>query len=65
MSAHVLLYFRAFSPYHQGPILGPIPNPKFPPFFPMLKKKFQSEGKNKSHRVRSINSPTIALCAGL
>ena len=31
---------RAFSPYHQGPIIGPIPNPKYPPFFPISKKKF-------------------------
>ena len=29
---------RAFSPYHQGPILGPIPNVKYPPFSPIFKK---------------------------
>ena len=25
--------------YHQGPNIGPIPNPKYPPFFPISKKK--------------------------
>ena len=40
---------RAFSPYHQGLILG-----KISFFFPIFKRKSQSEieGKNKSHRVR-------------
>ena len=27
--------FRAFSPYYLGPIIGPIPNPNYPPFFPI------------------------------
>ena len=34
--------FRAFSPNHQGLILGPIPNPKYAPFspyFPTPQKK--------------------------
>ena len=35
----ILVYkVRAFSPYHQGPNKGPIPNPKYSPFFPISKK---------------------------
>ena len=36
---------RAFSPYHQGPIFGPIPNPKYPPFFPISPQKFSFKAK--------------------
>ena len=50
---------RAFSPYHQGPILGPIPNPKYPLFLPIFKKKSQSGGKNKSHWIWWINGPEL------
>ena len=39
---------RAFSPYHQGPILGPIPNPKYLCLSQFPKKKSQSEGKKIS-----------------
>ena len=46
MKRNYHLALRAFSPYHQGPILGPIPNPKYHPFFQISKKKkSQSEGK--------------------
>ena len=48
MKCHTLQHFiwvfikgyRAFSPYHQGPNIGLIPNPKYPPFFPISTKKF-------------------------
>ena len=41
------IFTRAFSPYHQGPIKGPVPNQKYPPFFPISKKKSQFEVKKK------------------
>ena len=40
------LLCRAFSPYHQGQILGPIPNSKYPHFFRISPKKSQFEAKN-------------------
>ena len=39
---------KAFSPYHQGPIFGPVPNPIYPPFFPIFKINSQSEAKKLS-----------------
>ena len=44
---------RAFSPYHQGPIIGPIPNPNYSSFFPNFPKKSPSEAKKKSHQGTS------------
>ena len=34
---------RAFSPYHQGPNIGPISNSKYPPFFLISKTNSKSE----------------------
>ena len=58
--------YRAFSPYHQGLNIGPIPNPKYPPFFPISKKNnSQSEAKKNvtRGRIQLKNSRRIALWA--
>ena len=53
---------RAISPYHQGPIIGPISNPKYPSFFQVSPQKSQSETKKNLFGKRKLQNFSEPRC---